>query len=209
MKSQDIENLYHKINGHILLVAAYTGNDYLKKIIKSCRMKPYSVFNNTYTEGTKFEQHWVDEFGNSMRFKDKTPYLIYNDSEISTNTRTSTDLFYGWGVQKVSQNSRFALIASTSYFEKSCYLVAFYGEDEYIRAFLYNGKWNKISPLMLGLNTLEEYFKNIDSPWIIDIDDKKIDKIFGQKVNKCIMTAWKPKQNILNHFDDEVIIEIL
>lgn len=205
MHSTDLENLYNKIEGHILLIGAYTNDASLIKIIKSCRLKPYSIFTNGFIPGTRFEKHWVDEFGNSLLFDNKTSRIIMNDTHIIDHTKISTDLFFGNSINATAKNSKFALVARGKHFEKDIYVVALYGQDEYLRAFIYNGKWSRISPLLLGLDALRELFKNIDSPWITEIDKRRLDFSLHFDVDKCITTSLPPKQSMVLYFDNEII----
>lgn len=206
MNSTDLENLYIKIDGHIRLVGAYTQNDNLVKIIKSCRLKPYSIFTNDFQPGTRFEKHWVDEFGNSLKFKNSDPYIVFNDTQIMENTKIGTDLFFGRSVRTTAQSSNFALVVSGNFLDKNLYMVALYGKDEYLRVFIHDGEWRKISPLTLGLKTLQQLFNNLGSLWVNELDKDKLDIFLNFDVEKCIVTSLPPKQNITSYFDNEIII---
>lgn len=205
MNSTDLENLYTKIDGHILLVAAYHQDQNLIKLIRSSRLKPYTIFTGDFQPGTRFEKHWVDEFGNSLKFEDKTTRIVLNNTQISENTKVSTDLFFGASIKETAKNSKFALIANGRHFEQDVHLVALYGKDEYLRIFFHKTRWDRISPLMLGLNTLNEMFKNLGNPWITEINKNKLDIQLQFDVDKCITTSLPPRQNITSYFDNEII----
>lgn len=209
MHNSDLENLYVKINGHILLLGSYTQDNSIVKIIKSCRLKPYSIFTNDFHPGTRFEKHWVDEFGNSLKFKSTVPHIILGDLKLVDNTKISTDLFFGNSIKTISKNSKFAIIASGKHFDRDIFFAAFYGQDEYIRAFIFNKKWLRASPLLLGINTLHELFKNLNNPWITEIDKKRLDFVPWFEVDKCITTSLPTKQNITSCFEQEEILNII
>jgi hypothetical protein len=201
MNNTDLENLYTKINGHILLVAAYTQDQDIKKIIRSCRLKPHSIFTGDFQPGTRFEDHWVDEFGNSLKFKDKSARVVLNSVNISDNTKISTDLFFGNSVKTVAENSKSVFIAKGRYLEKDFCLVAFYGQDEYLRVFTHNEKWNRVSPLLLGVATLHELFKHIGNLWT-EVDKKRLDFVLPFDVEKCALISLPMKRHITPDFDN-------
>ena len=206
MKNYDLEAFYKKIKRNILLPKSHTRIEYLTEIIKSCRLKPYSAFVGNFATKERFEEHWVDEFGNSLKFENKIPRIIMNDPNIVANTQISSDLFLGRSVKSICDMSKFAFIARADYIGRSCWFVGFYGEDEYLRSFFYDYKWNIMSPLLFGIENLQIIFKNIKSPWINEIS---VNNIFGMNVNKAITTAIPVRQNILNYFDEEIVNEII
>lgn len=209
MYNIDLENLYSRIDGHILLASAYIQNPVLIKIIKSCRLKPYSIFTGDFKAGTRFEKHWVDEFGNSLKFDGTEPHIVLSDPELMNKTKISTDLFFGNSVNTVSKDSKFALIAKGKYFGEELYLVAFYGQDEYFRVFIHNGKWSRISPLLLGMNTLNELHKYIGSQRITEIDKKRLDFVMHFDVDKCITTSLPLRKDMVSFFKNEIITSII
>lgn len=203
MRNTDLENFYIKIDGRIRLVSAFTGDDIYTKIIRSCRLKPYSIFNGDFEPGTKFENHWVDEFGNSLRFNGKRHCVILCDTNIC-NTRISTDLFFGNSIDTVAKNSKTAIIIDCKYFDKNFHLVALYGQDEYLRAFVFNGKWNKTSPLLFGINTIRELFNNINILRTKEIDKEKLDIALCFNVIKCLIVPLQTKLDIPFSFNNEI-----
>lgn len=207
MQSTDLESLYNKIEGHILLVGAYTQDLNLIKIIRSCRLKPYSIFDGSFQPGTRFEKHWVDEFGNSLKFEGKKPRIVLNDTQLIDNTKISTDLFFGNSINKTANNSKFALIAEGKQNDINFHVAAFYGQDEYLRVFMHDKKWCRISPLLLGINTIHELFKNLGSSYIIEIDKKRLDLHID--IDKCITTSLPPKKDISSYFNDKIITTII
>jgi len=207
MNSTDLENLYIKIDGRISLVAGFTEDLDLIKIIKGCRLKPYSIFTETFTPGTKFEPHWVDEFGNSLKFDGKIPRIQLN-SIISENTKISTDLFFGNSIRTTAKNSKLAFIASGVHFDKDIHIVALYGQDEYLRVFIHNKKWSRISPLLLGMNTLHMLYNSMNSILITEMDKRKLDILLHFDVDKCAMTSLPARRDIISRFNNEIITSI-
>lgn len=209
MHNSDLEKLYTKINGSINLASAFTGNEYLIKIIKSCRLKPYSIFTETFKPGTRLENHWVDEFGNSLKFENKLYKILMDDPSLLDSTKISTDLFGCNSINKIAKESKTALITRCKHNEKDICFAAFYGQDEYLRAFMFYNKWNRISPLLLGMNTLQTFFNKIDKFGITEIDNKMLDFVLRFKIEKCIIISMPMKQGIKNCFDNETINNIL
>lgn len=199
MNSTDLENLYTKIDGHISLVGSYTKNPTYLKIIKSCRLKPYSIFTGDFKAGTRFEKHWVDEFGNSLKF-DNNPKILSNDTQLIDNTKISTDLFFGASPNATAKNSKAVFIAGGLFFGKDFHIVAFYGQDEYLRAFTFNDRWSRISPLMLGVNTLQELFKYVEYDSVVEIDRKKLDIVLPFDVEQCIVSPMPMNRGIPPRF---------
>lgn len=204
LNSTDLENLYTKIDGHILLVAAYTQDDSFIRIIRSCRLKPYSIFTNNFQYRTKLESHWVDEFGNSLQFKGITPRILMNDTQVSDNTKISTDLFFGRSIDTTADSSSDAFIVSGKFLDRDFYIVAFYGQDEYIRAFAYNKKWTRISPLLLGLNTLRELFRHAGKR-MTEIDKKRLDIALHFNVERCVLASLPMKESMPLFFNKEIL----
>jgi len=204
LNNTDLENLYVKIDGSISLVAAFTQDDSFIKIIRSCRLKPYSVFTKDFKPGTRLENHWVDEFGNSLQFEKTVPRILLNDTKISENTKISTDLFHGASINTTADNSSDAFIVSGKFFDKDFYIVAFYGQDEYLRAFIYNKRWTRISPLLLGLNTLRELFRSVGKR-MTEIDKKRLDIVLHFDVERCVATSLPMKEGMPLSFNKEIL----
>jgi hypothetical protein len=205
MHNLDLENLYSKIKGHIDLVGAHIEDPILIKIIKSCRLKPYSIFNKGFRFDTKYENHWVDEFGNSLKLINKQIKILLNDTEIINKTNISTDLFFGNSIAMTIKNSKFAFIMQGEYLGKDIYFVALYGQDEYFRCFIHSKKWYRISPLLLGTNSLHEIYKYIDSVRVNEISKDRLDFVIPLDVKRCITTPIPTKQSIVQYFDSEII----
>lgn len=209
MYNLDLENLYSRINGHILLIGSYIQNPTITSIIRSCRLKPYSIFKGEFKAGTRFENHWVDEFGNSLKFNGTNPHILVGDTEIVSSTKISTDLFFGNSINKTIENSKFIFIANGKYISEDIYILALYGQDEYFRTFIYNREWFRISPLLLGINTLLELYKHIDILRLTEIDKKRLDFVLNFEIDKCMAASSSLKKDMVSKFNDEIITNIL
>lgn len=210
MKNIDIEKFYRKIKGHLKLLTAYTDNPTLPKIIRSCRLKPHSIFEDGFEFTTKLENHWVDEFGNSLYLTSSSMQLKLGDLSVNKNARNCTDLFYGNSINVTGKNSKFALIAAGTELlsDNDFYLVSFYGIDEYIRAFIFTPPvWTRVSPLMMGTNTLEKFFSSINNKWVQEVDKKDLDFVIPFNMKKCITTSWPTKQDIMSCFNNSKLID--
>lgn len=190
IKNTDLESLYNKINGRIELIGSALEDDILPKIMKSCRLKPYSIFSGTFQSRKVFETYWVDEFGNSLIIENKKLKILMNDTQINKNTRISTDLFFANNIDDIAKNSKCALIIN-GVAENNCYFVAFYGKDDYLRVFFCNKELVRVSPLLLGMNTLRDYYKNIHTVFRNNLDKNKLDLLLKFDVVDC-MICWEP-----------------
>lgn len=183
----DIETLYSKIGNRIDLIGSYLEDNSLPKMMRSCRLKPYTIFSTGFQTKFIFEPHWVDEFGNSLKIENKNIKIIMNDTQVTKNTQISTDLFFGNAINTVAKNSQCVMIITG----KKCYIIAFYGKDEYLRVFFHNKKIAQISPLLLGINTLRELFKTIIKVPQPVIDSNKLDLLLKFDILSC-MVCWQP-----------------
>jgi hypothetical protein len=157
------------------IAEAFVGSKVLKRLIISCRLKPYSLFERRFRRA-KLEKLWVDEFGNSLSL---SPGRIETDIENPRikNTTIGTDLFLCRSIER-TMNESASVVVSDNYF-------LFYGKDEYFRCFSIDGK--RCSPLELGGENISMFMNYIQS--------KK--KTFGQSFtlyslpNKNIETIIK------------------
>jgi hypothetical protein len=173
MRNLDLETVYNRIDKTISLSSAYSKNIYMKDIIKSCRLKPYSIFNNDLSKKAKLETHWIDEFNNSLYIDKYKVDIVMNDSSLDDNKSMTTDLFYGLDIYNTINISSFACTANTNEI-KIIYLV---GNDRYLRCFkiLNQKEIIKVSPLYFGIEILSEIIKNngikFEKELIIKTDD--------------------------------------
>lgn len=201
-----MEYFYKRIDKQIKLIAAYIESPSLIKIIKSCRLKPYTIFSDNFqSSNTKLERHWVDEFGNSLIFEEKISRIIVNDTSTIEYTKTSTDLFFANPIQTTIKNSSFAFVADGNHLDKPFYIIALYGNDEYLRAYIYTTEWNRISPLLLGIKTLNSIFENMNSAWINKIEN--LEHIVGLELKTAVTTMLPTRQDIKDYFNNDIIID--
>lgn len=197
MKNTDIESFYKRIDKDILLITAITKIQNLSKIIKACRLKPYSIFDKNIEVKYGRENHWVDEFGNSLKFYNIEPQIVIDDTNIKDCTKISTDLFYGNSIHNIVKNTKYMLLAIGN--RNS--VAALYCNDEYIRCFLIsNTMCSRISPLLLGIKTLNIFIKNIMG----EINVKELDCLIPFKVERCVITSLPIKQGISSCFNNAI-----
>jgi hypothetical protein len=200
MHTADIEKFYSKIDDGINLVKTHTRNKSFSKIIKACRLKPHSIFTNNFNE-KKLENFWADEFGNALRFKNKSPYIVLNDIEVCSNAKISTDLFFGNSFEKLSESAKSIIIIEGD--ASNC--ICFYGTDEYFRAFNYAFKAERISSLCLGIKLLNEFFNKINFNAICEIDKNIINDCMLQcAVSRCIISPWPTKSNEVGSYIEKL-----
>jgi hypothetical protein len=207
MKNYDLENIYSKIDNKITLVGSFIGDRIIPQIIKACRLKPYSIFTPKYKQKIKLEKHWVDEFGNSLKLENKIPKIILNDTGIIGATTISTDLFSANSINETICNGKSIFIANGKFCDRDVFLVAVYGQDEYLRAFFYYNGWQRISPLLLGMNTLHEIFNNINKQFLPI--DNQLYFIIKFDIEKCVLANLKRKNDIKSFFNNKIINNIL
>jgi hypothetical protein len=200
MQNSDIEKFYHRIDSHIKLVQSHTGINNISEIIKNCRLKPYNIFTNSFKKELTYENHWADEFGNSLLIENKIPKIILGNTQLPESTKISTDLFFGNSIKSTIDNSKLIFIATGNYFGKDFIFTSLYGNDEYLRTFINYNKWYRVSPLFLGLNTINTIlnYKNNSQP--IEIDKKQLDFILPLNIKRCVIIALPIKKDIPIHF---------
>lgn len=164
MKNVDLEKFYSNANTAIEIAAAYIGQPALKKLIISCRLKPITIFSNTF-KPNELECWWVDEFGNSIILEKNQIRVVKQDSNIRHNTQISTDLFFGRSIVETLKISRGVTLRGD--------FLIFYGEDEYFRCFnKTNGK--KISPLEIEIDELIDIQRNVHSRYKLPNDEIEV-----------------------------------
>jgi hypothetical protein len=197
MYNCDLETFYKRIDGQVKLVAAYTENPSLYTIIKACRLKPYSVYKNGFKYATTLERHWVDEFGITLKLDKKECRILSSEDVLS-----STDLFYGIDTTTLLKTSRAALFAAG----KRDYIILSLGQDDYLRCHAFTDKVHIISPLLLGLKTLNQFYNNINNGFVNVIDKTSLDLIYKIEIEKCVASIMPPNQNILSYFENEKLL---
>jgi hypothetical protein len=195
-KNIDFETLIKKLDSKIKTTASHIRDrEFFPLIVKGCRLKPYSLFKRGKdATRLKFEPHWVDEFGNSLLAEKNSVRVVMNDVLLDKRTKISSDLFFGKSIDDTARDSQSVFILDGEYIKKSC-LITFYGKDEYLRSFFFFEKWSRVSPLLLGMGTLRELYKNYSSIQRKEIDMNKCDSLIKFNVLTCIVgsqpTDWR------------------
>jgi hypothetical protein len=191
-KNIDFETLFNKISGKIKTTASHIkDNGLFPLIVRGCRLRPYSIFQPTVNNSkTKFEYHWVDEFGNSLKVEKAGTNIIMNDVTLDDRVKISSDLFFGTSIDDTAQNSKAVFIVNGKYDNNCCFLT-FYGNDEYLRSFFFFKKMSRVSSLLLGMNTMRELFRNFNSVSHKEINMNKIDLLIKFDVLSCLV-CWQP-----------------
>lgn len=141
MNNIDLEIFHKRIKSSIKIAGSYIGNKRFGQLVRSCRLKPLTVFSNSF-KPSQLEYEWADEFGNIVRLQDNK--VIPKLEKTKLNTQISTDLFYGLDLLHTIDISK-AVIIFNDY-------VLLYGEDEYFRCFTNNKI--RVSPLSVGIDNL-------------------------------------------------------
>ena len=176
MKSPNLETIYANLNKSILLAQSYTEIPELAFIIKSCRLKPHSYFFEEKTNKITLFSWWFDEFGNSLKFKNKKTKIIYGDLLLDRRKIVCTDLYFGLSLNKIVKMSKFAHIicGRDEDIYQECIFISLLGIDNYIRTYLYMyGEWQQVSPLMIGLKNLRIIANNQDLRYFREISIKE------------------------------------
>jgi len=162
MKSPSLDNLYARIDRQILLTESYTEIPGLSFIIRACRLKPYSYFYDEKLDKIVLYRKWFDEFGNSIELVKKKIEIRYGDLSLRNKHVPCTDLYYGLSIDRIAKMSKLVYVfAGKESPLQDCYLLAFLGLDNYLRAYMYlYGEWQRISPLQLGMKNLRILAKN-------------------------------------------------
>jgi hypothetical protein len=183
MHNTDFETFNKKLRKHVKLLAAVTQHPYIRDIIKSCRLKPQALFDNTFQyKPLSLIDRWVDEFGNAIIINKTAIEIIPR----SRDTMVSTDLFFGRSLEKTIADSRLL------YIDEERKIVLCYGNDEYIRAFC---EKEKISPLSLGMVALYRMLEHINAGTV---------KIYGS----ATVVPLQTKQDISSCLPDWIVTDI-
>jgi len=151
-----LEQFNKKIAKKILLVGAYTNNKFLPNIIKNCRLKPETVFSQTFNSKSGLETKWVDEFADKyLEIKNKK-IKIQNQQHKFPNV--STDIFKNETINFIIEHSQSICIGLIP--ESTNFILLSRGTDNYFRCYINeNDQLNIISPLTVGYKILEAFIK--------------------------------------------------
>ena len=174
MKSPSIDHLYALLNKHIRLVKSYTEINDLDFIIKSCRLKPNEYVFDKNIKLSVYRE-WFDEFGNSLKIKNKRASVIYNDLSINREKIVCTDIYYGLSLENIFKASKLLYLCKyKDEYYKDNFIVVFLGIDNYLRSAVFiDNEWIKVSPLLIGLENLKLISQNLDIKYFKKLPIKK------------------------------------
>jgi hypothetical protein len=160
----NIERLHSNWEKLIKLATSYIEIPEMSFIIQSCRLKPFDLVlgknKNKRVVSVILHRHWFDEFGNSLMLKwGKKIEIVYNDLSVPKTQIVSTDLYRGLSIENIVKISTclHLIVGKDEDLQQPCYLMTLYGIDQYLRSFIFwHGKWQQVSPLWLGLDSLIE-----------------------------------------------------
>jgi hypothetical protein len=205
MKSPSLETLYADLHRSILLVQSYTDVPELAFIIKSCRLKPYSYFFEGKTNKITLHSWWFDEFGNSLKLKNKKIKIVYGDLLLDRRKIICTDLYAGLSLDKVIKMSKFAQIISgrDEDIYQDCLILSLLGIDNYLRTFLYlYGEWQQVSPLTIGLKNLKTIVNHHDIQYFRDLTIKENNPLPCMEA-RVWLTCLPSKKDLLDLLDKQ------
>lgn len=197
MKNISYSELIKRIQKNINLVCAYLQDDSFDFIIKSCRLKPISIFNKQFNKNFKLDNIWFDEFGNSLVIKNNECHILYDDSDLKLKKIISTDLFSGRNLKEISKISNLIYIFYSD--NKSC--ISLMDEEGYLRTFIHEkNEWMQSSSLILGLNTLKLISKNHKLINFVEIDLQANRNILIDSCSDKIewLSCWPANEEFLN-----------
>lgn len=163
MRTIGLDQFYKRIEKRIALFGGYTEYPLIKEVIKSCRLKPLSVYSNSFRmRDVILEREWVDEFG------DKSVGLFRKAPVVKECSRAipliSTDIFQNEKPRFIVDHSKYAYIGK--YGKSSDFTLLLMGLDNYVRCYTYKDRVFSISsPLNAGLKVLYSFVSNkLDFP---------------------------------------------
>ena len=165
MRSPSIDYLHAKLEKQIRLAEGYTEIERLSFIIKACRLKPYDYIFREKDNKIILHRWWFDEFGNSFEIIKKNIKITYNDLRLDKKRIVGTDLYYGLSLDRIAKMSKLVHFSGGKDEDlfQPCYLLTFLGIDDHLRSYLcYNGEWQQVSPLLIGMKGLKFIAKNLD-----------------------------------------------
>jgi hypothetical protein len=155
--SQSLKQFHLKLERQIKLLGEYLHQRKLMPmVVKMCRLRPIEFWTESKPIWQiKLYQHWVDEYGNSLKTKSmRQMQVVPYDLELRSLKFGTTDLYEmlpAAQLRKISQ----VLIVLTGKDElegSDHYLLMFYGMDGYLRVHSYlHQQWQNIPPLLVGM----------------------------------------------------------
>lgn len=180
MKSPSLERLHAKLSKQIKLVQSYTEIEGMEFIIKAARLKPHDYIFSDRDNKIILHKWWLDEFGNSFIIDDKKVKIIYNDLKLDRKQIISTDLYYGLSLDRIAKMSKlvYVVCGKDEDLYQDCYLLTFLGIDDHLRSYLYwYGEWQQVSPLLMGMKSLQLLVEHLDIKYFNQIGKKENDAL--------------------------------
>jgi hypothetical protein len=198
LKNIDIETFHKKIEKKITTFGGHARNSRrMLNIVKSCRLKPYSIFGDfSFNEG--IDKHWIDEYNNSLVLGSNGLEVVYDDVRLKNCIITTTDLFYGRSITDTIKDSKLML-----FLVGTKPAIVSYGLDEYYRSYSFNmGRWEKVSPLIIGMEMINVLIDNLSIGTIREFNPIGLHPSI--ECNRCILTPWPTKQDISSRLNDRI-----
>lgn len=156
MHNFSLDQYYRRINKKIEVVGAHLEDSLLPPLIRRCRLKPITVFSDTYNPEKVYENVWVDEFGQYILAIDKNTIRI-TDNDIPIPTHC-TDIYRNETIDFLVKHSKFACVGLFP--EADHFILLLGGTDKYFRCYThFNNEFKIVSPLMIGLKLLKRCVK--------------------------------------------------
>lgn len=178
MRNISLNQFYKKIKNKIALVGGYIEDKSICHIIKSCRLKPITIFSNHFSFDTSLETIWVDEESSHIiEIKKKKAKIQPCTASVP---HISTDLFKNETNEFIINHSKFACIGLFP--DTTNFILLLMGTDNYFRCYdCVDDTVTYRTPLIVGLKILKHcvnmkpitYFKKLT----IKSELKELDKV--------------------------------
>jgi hypothetical protein len=213
MKSPNLDALYETLDGSLILAQSYTQQPNLTWILKACRMKPYEYVFGAKLKKTMLYRHWFDEYGHSLLIEKKDISIVYNDLSLPYDKIICTDLYSGLSINNVAKMSKLVHLCpgKDQDLNKECFLVSFFGLDNYLRCYLYlYGRWQHVSPLLLGLDSLQILAQHVDAQYFRQLPAPK-NVAWPCQSGKAWLSLCPVPESLLEelHKEYEILVSIL
>lgn len=145
MRRVSLEQFYQWIENRIKLVAIHTRRPLLPPLIKSCRLRPASIHDGSFSRHIRLETLWVDEFDQAIQVVNKEVAVVNHSF-----TTIATDLYRNLSLSHAIERGQFLILNLKDE------ILVLMGRDGYLRAFRrIEERWQICSPLLFGLEALE------------------------------------------------------
>lgn len=145
MRQVSLEQFNQRIENRIKLVAIHTRRRLLPALIKSCRLRPASIHDGSFSRHIRLETLWVDEFDRAIRVANKEITVVSHSF-----TTIATDLYRNLSLPSAVERGQWLILNLKDE------ILVLMGGDGYLRAFRrVEGRWQICSPLLFGLEALE------------------------------------------------------